>query len=149
MPQKSCENSVAQGPASPRRGCGQRTALFGLQRPPLGTLCCLRLEKPEGVSNAPHSDALFDDAAPYILTFLATNAKAQLVVSLDPFLAFPAFPMLSQQGLKVLEGTKGVPRNGGCEQQLVRSCLTLNLLRSDPHLDRCLNPLPWEPLSSP
>jgi len=96
----------AAGEGVPRRGCGQRTALFGLQRPPLtGGLCCLRLEKVEG-PNLPHSDALFDDAAAFILPFLATNAKAQLVISLDPFLAFPAFPMLTQQGLKVVRESK-------------------------------------------
>mmetsp|Transcript_48019 Transcript_48019/g.126806 ORF Transcript_48019/g.126806 Transcript_48019/m.126806 type:complete len:728 (-) Transcript_48019:9-2192(-) len=98
----------AAGEANPRRGCGQRTSLFGLQRPPLaGGTCCLRLEKPEGVSNAPHAgDGLFDEAAAYILPFLATNAKEQLVLSLDPFLAFPAFPMLSQQGLKVVRESR-------------------------------------------
>jgi len=90
----------------PRRGCGARTALFGLQRPPLKSgLCCLRLEKVSG-PNLPHVDALFDEAARYILPFMATTAKEQLVISLDPFLSFPAFPMLSQQGLKVVRESK-------------------------------------------
>jgi len=91
--------------AGPRRGCGARTALFGLQRPPLSSSCCLRLEKASG-PNLPHVDALFDEAVRYILPFLATTAKQQLVISLDPFLSFPAFPMLSQQGLKVVRESK-------------------------------------------
>jgi len=92
--------------ATPRRGCGARTTLFGIQRPPLrnGT-CCLRLEKPAG-ANLPHQDALYDDALLYMLLFAATNAKDQLLISLDPFLSFPAFPMLKQQGLNVVRQNK-------------------------------------------
>jgi hypothetical protein len=90
----------------PRRGMGQRTALFGLQRPPLGTKVCIRLEKPAAGSNAPHSDRVFDDLAPFLLPFLATNAKDQLTISLDPFLAFPAFPMLQQRGVKCMREEK-------------------------------------------
>lgn len=87
----------------PRPGVGRRSTLFGLQRPPLeGGLTCLRLEKPTSGANLPHQDALFDDLAPLLLPFVATNARSQLVVSLDPFLSFPAFPMLQQAGIRVL-----------------------------------------------
>jgi len=90
----------------PQRGCGSRTSLFGLQRPPLtGGITCLRLEKVSG-ANLPHVDALFDEAVRFILPFAATTAKEQLVISLDPFLSFPAFPMLAQQGLKVVRQAK-------------------------------------------
>jgi hypothetical protein len=85
----------------PRRGCGTRTSLFGVQRPPLGCKVCLRLEKADG-PNLPHQDALFDLAARYIIPFVATNAKDQLVVSLDPFVSFPSAPALSQLGLQVV-----------------------------------------------
>merc|ERR1712048_811840 len=36
----------------------------------------------------------------------ATTAKEQLVISLDPFLSFPAGPMLTQQGFKVVRETQ-------------------------------------------
>lgn len=92
----------AAGPSNPRRTVGERTGLYGLQRPPLQNgLTCVRLEKPKG-ANLPHQDVLFDDVIPFVLPFLATNARAQLVVSLDPFLSFPAFPMLQQSGLKLV-----------------------------------------------
>ena len=49
-----------------------------------------------------------------------------------------------------LEGTEGVPRNGG---SLVKACLIAFYSQfftcSNPHVDRCSNPLPWDPLSSP
>mmetsp|Transcript_71242 Transcript_71242/g.201929 ORF Transcript_71242/g.201929 Transcript_71242/m.201929 type:complete len:720 (+) Transcript_71242:2-2161(+) len=96
---------LADAARGPGRGVGARTALFGLQRPPLRSLCCLRLEKASG-PNLPHSDALFDEAVRYILPFAATSAREQLVISLDPFLSFPAFPMLAQQGLKVVRESK-------------------------------------------
>mmetsp|Transcript_82485 Transcript_82485/g.163774 ORF Transcript_82485/g.163774 Transcript_82485/m.163774 type:complete len:735 (+) Transcript_82485:61-2265(+) len=97
---------LADATTGPHRGCGSRTALFGLQRPPLhGGLTCLRLEKVSG-PNLPHMDAVFDQAIRYIFPFMATTAKKQLVVSLDPFLSFPAFPMLQQQGLKVVRESK-------------------------------------------
>jgi hypothetical protein len=51
-------------------------------------------------------DALFDQAIRYIIPFMATTAKEQLVVSLDPFLSFPAFPIMQQQGLKVVRESK-------------------------------------------
>jgi hypothetical protein len=97
---------LADAATGPRRGMGQRTALFGLQRPPLGTKVCIRLEKPASGSNAPHSDRIFDDLAPFLLPFIATNAKDQLVISMDPFLAFPAFPMLQQRGVKCVREEK-------------------------------------------
>jgi len=97
---------LADAATGPRHGCGRRTALFGLQRPPLQSgLTCLRLEKVSG-PNLPHMDAVFDQAVRYIFPFMATTAKEQLVVSLDPFLSFPAFPMLQQQGLKVVRESK-------------------------------------------
>merc|ERR1719329_155313 len=86
----------------PQVGVGQRTALYGLQRPPLaGGLTCLRIEKPSGTNN-PQQDKVFEDLAPFLLPFLATNAKSQAVLSLDPFLSFPAAAMLSQAGIKVI-----------------------------------------------
>jgi len=91
--------------SGPKRGCGARTALFGVQRPPRGGKFCLRLDKADG-PNQPHSDALFDLAARYILPFLATNAKEQFVVSLDPALSFSSGPLLSQLGFQVVSEPK-------------------------------------------
>eukprot|EP00747_Dinoflagellata_sp_TGD_P169246 gnl/TRDRNA2_/TRDRNA2_197739_c0_seq1.p1 gnl/TRDRNA2_/TRDRNA2_197739_c0~~gnl/TRDRNA2_/TRDRNA2_197739_c0_seq1.p1 ORF type:complete len:202 (-),score=40.30 gnl/TRDRNA2_/TRDRNA2_197739_c0_seq1:24-629(-) len=74
----------------------------GIQRPPLDSgVTCIRMEKPEGTNN-PQQDRLFDDAIPFLLLFLATNAKSQVVVSLDPFVSFPAAMMLQQAGLKIV-----------------------------------------------
>ena len=58
------------------------------------------------------------------------------------------------QSVLALEGTQGVPRNGGREQQLaLRAGLLVFYSQlfacSNPHVDRCSNPLPWDPLSSP
>ena len=50
----------------------------------------------------------------------------------------------------VLEGTKGLPRNGGSEATTGLIVFDLpSLTRSDTHVDRCSDPLPWDPLSSP
>jgi len=73
----------------PHRGVGSRTALFGLQRPPLrGGVCCLRLEK----------SASLQEAVQYILPFAATTAKEQLVISADPScaLSIPGFSVVSE-----------------------------------------------------
>eukprot|EP00536_Pseudo-nitzschia_multiseries_P017700 jgi/Psemu1/299529/fgenesh1_pm.1737_\ len=55
---------------NPKLGFGaSRTAVWGLQRPPLGTttyLCC---------------KSCVDDLAPYLLVFFATNAESQVVVA--------------------------------------------------------------------
>lgn len=83
--------------SGPRRGCGARTALFGVQRPPRGCRVCLRLE-----AGGPAADALFDLAARYIMPFAATNAKGQLTVSLDPLVSFPQEALLAQVGLQVV-----------------------------------------------
>ena len=57
---------------NPKRGFGTgRTAMWGLQRPPLMTTTYL------------HCDTSFDDLAPYLLLFLATNAKEAVAVSTD------------------------------------------------------------------
>ncbi len=60
---------------NPKEGFGtSRTALWGLQRPPLGSKTCIRCK--------PDSD--WDDIAPVFLLFYATNAKDQMEISLDP-----------------------------------------------------------------
>jgi hypothetical protein len=93
---------LADAAQGPQVGVGQRTALFGLQRPPLeGGVTCLRVEKPPGTNN-PQQDKVFDDLAPFLLAFLATNAKSQVTISLDPFLSFPSAALLTQAGLKVV-----------------------------------------------
>ena len=59
------------------------TTLCGLQRPPLtGRPTLVRI----GSATAARADAL-DAAAPFVLPFVLTNAKEQLVVSCDPLLA--------------------------------------------------------------
>mmetsp|Transcript_74875 Transcript_74875/g.216450 ORF Transcript_74875/g.216450 Transcript_74875/m.216450 type:complete len:710 (-) Transcript_74875:383-2512(-) len=74
---------LADAAQGPRRGCGARTALFGLQRPPLrGGVCCLRLE------NA----AALAELAPHLVPFAATTAAEQLVVSAEPQLSVPSIP---------------------------------------------------------
>jgi len=56
--------------ANPKLGFGtSRTAVWGLQRPPLGTLTYLGC------------DSCIDDLAPYLLVFFATNAESQVVVA--------------------------------------------------------------------
>ena len=57
---------------NPKRGFGtDRTAMWGLQRPPLKTIAYL------------HCNTSWDDLAPSLLLFLATNAKDQIVVSTE------------------------------------------------------------------
>lgn len=73
----------------PHRGCGARTSLFGLQRPPLrGGMCCLRL----------NAAATIDEAVQYVLPFAATTAKDQLVISVDPAcsLSFPGLSVVKE-----------------------------------------------------
>jgi hypothetical protein len=60
---------------NPKMGVGKaRTALWGLQRPPLGTKTILRCAN--GVS--------WDDIAPTYIIFHATNAREQAELSIDP-----------------------------------------------------------------
>jgi hypothetical protein len=57
---------------NPKRGFGsKRTSMCGLQRPPLKTITYLSCRK----------DTRWDELAPSLLLFFATNAKDQLVVS--------------------------------------------------------------------
>jgi len=87
---------LADAATGPRRGVSARTTLFGLQRPPLSCTACLRLE--ESVLE----ERLFDEAVPFLLPFLATNAREQLVLSLDTDLVFSAGSMLEGVGLKIV-----------------------------------------------
>ena len=58
----------------PRTGPGKaRETLYGWQRPPLHLKTAFRLE----------ASASIDDVAPSIVLFLATNARDQLVVSVE------------------------------------------------------------------
>jgi hypothetical protein len=60
---------------NPKLGYGKsRTALWGLQKPPLGSRTYLRCS----------SDATWDDVAPIHLLFYTTNARDQVEVSIDP-----------------------------------------------------------------
>ena len=60
---------------NPKHGFGKsRTALWGLQRPPLGTKTVIRC----GV------DATWDTVAPIYMIFFATNARDQVELSIDP-----------------------------------------------------------------
>eukprot|EP00930_Biecheleria_cincta_P027468 TRINITY_DN19297_c0_g3_i1.p1 TRINITY_DN19297_c0_g3~~TRINITY_DN19297_c0_g3_i1.p1 ORF type:complete len:745 (-),score=116.88 TRINITY_DN19297_c0_g3_i1:91-2283(-) len=62
----------------PRHGCGQRTSLWGLQRPPMQQVSTLlRIEASDNIGAAALS----------LLPFLLTNAKDGLVVSLAPEIA--------------------------------------------------------------
>jgi hypothetical protein len=57
---------------NPKRGFGQvRTAMWGLQRPPLFTTTYL------------HCDTSFDDLAPSLFLFYATNGKDSVAVSTE------------------------------------------------------------------
>eukprot|EP01052_Picozoa_sp_SAG31_P010573 SAG31_NODE_582_length_13925_cov_32.209967_4_plen_477_part_00 len=59
----------------PKLGCGKRTTLWGLQRPPLnGDMTIVRCGRSTG----------FDQAAIYLLPFYVTNAANQVVLSCDP-----------------------------------------------------------------
>lgn len=84
---------LADAATGPRRGTGQRTALFGLQRPPLGTKACVRL--PKGSTSS-------DDVIPVLLPFLTTNAKDQLVLSLHPSADFPGLDLIRATGISCL-----------------------------------------------
>eukprot|EP00301_Raphidiophrys_heterophryoidea_P004598 c1198_g1_i1.p1 GENE.c1198_g1_i1~~c1198_g1_i1.p1 ORF type:complete len:724 (-),score=202.99 c1198_g1_i1:181-2352(-) len=59
----------------PRRGRGQRTSLYGLQRPPLNGMCTLIRCEP---------DQDLDDLLVFVLAFLVTNARTQVVISCHP-----------------------------------------------------------------
>jgi hypothetical protein len=60
---------------NPKQGFGKsRTALWGLQRPPLGSKTFLRCS----------IDATWDDLAPIHLLFYITNARNQVELSIDP-----------------------------------------------------------------
>lgn len=60
---------------NPKKGFGSsRTALWGLQRPPLLSKTCIRCK----------SETIWDDIAPIFLIFSATNANDQVELSLDP-----------------------------------------------------------------
>jgi hypothetical protein len=66
---------IAEAACGPRRGHGERSTLWGLQRPPLdGKKSVIRIER----------DTSFDDASTFLLPFLMTNAKDQCVLSVDP-----------------------------------------------------------------
>merc|ERR1712032_1639853 len=84
---------LSDAATGPRKGCGSRTTLFGLQRPPLrGGTSCLRLEK----------DVSLDELVRYVFPFLATNAKDQLAISVDHANVAIAVPV----GVRVIEETK-------------------------------------------
>ena len=75
---------------NPKVGYGtSRTAMWGLQRPPLGTTTHLRCSK----------DTSWDDIAPVVTVFQGTNARAQLAVSVDPSNRFNVQELLSKHGL--------------------------------------------------
>lgn len=91
---------LADATSGPHRGCGERTALFGLQRPPTrGGECCVRL--------GPGSEAHIDEALWSVMPFAATTARPQLVVSVDPSLASSsAVAAMREQGLQVVTETQ-------------------------------------------
>ena len=76
----------AQGPRLGQGAKGARTALWGLQRPPLRPAghTVLRCEE----------DCSFDALAPYLLPWFMTNARPQVTVSLDPSVAATILPKL-------------------------------------------------------
>jgi len=80
-------NFVRDACAGPFEGVGHRTTLFGVQRPPLGQGVAVRIAR----------DATYDQAAPLLLPFLATNAAPQLHISVHP--ASPAAVTLATLGL--------------------------------------------------
>ena len=48
------------------------------------------------------------------------------------------------------EGTEGVPRNGGLEVTTGLNVFYSQVFACpNPYVDRCSNPLPWDPLGSP
>ena len=59
--------------SNPKRGLGERTTFYGLQRPPIGKQTLLRCSY----------EMTVDDVAPYIVPFLMTNASSQLRISVD------------------------------------------------------------------
>mmetsp|Transcript_13493 Transcript_13493/g.22086 ORF Transcript_13493/g.22086 Transcript_13493/m.22086 type:complete len:723 (-) Transcript_13493:149-2317(-) len=63
---EACDNG-------PREGLGSRTSLYGLQRPPLGTETIVRADK----------DTPYDSVVLSLLPFLLTNAKDQVILSVD------------------------------------------------------------------
>ena len=65
---------LADACRGPWQGHGSRTILYGLQRPPLGKQCLVRVGA--GASEV--------HAWPYLLPFLATTARGQLQVSIVP-----------------------------------------------------------------
>lgn len=65
----------ACGSDTPRRAFGARTALWGLQRPPLDdSVSVIRCE----------ANTRVDEFAPFVLPFVVTNARTQLRVSVHP-----------------------------------------------------------------
>jgi len=60
----------------PKTGFGARTALFGLQRPPLLE------ESPTALRVTPSTTG--DDLLPTVIPFLVTNARSQMQLSVDP-----------------------------------------------------------------
>jgi hypothetical protein len=61
--------------SNPKEGEGERTILFGLQRPPLnGQKSVFRCG----------AAASLDELAPYVVPFMCTNASGQFEVSVDP-----------------------------------------------------------------
>lgn len=68
-------NYMSEAASGPREGHGARTALWGLQRPPMdGTKSFIRCE----------ANTSFDDLAVDLLPFAMTNARSQIEVSVDP-----------------------------------------------------------------
>lgn len=95
---------LADAAVGPRQGCGARTSLFGLQRPPLRDgLCCIRLPAPPSANVSEDAAAdILDEAILHILPFVATTAKPHVVVSVDPALSEAASRALGSVDVKVL-----------------------------------------------
>lgn len=67
-------NYLAEAAVGPRERFGSRTVLWGLQRPPLnGQLTALRCD----------SNVTLDDLLPWLIPFYVTNARNQVILSLD------------------------------------------------------------------
>mmetsp|Transcript_9662 Transcript_9662/g.15121 ORF Transcript_9662/g.15121 Transcript_9662/m.15121 type:complete len:710 (+) Transcript_9662:156-2285(+) len=82
----------------PWEGKGDRTCLFGVQRPPLGQKVILRVSK----------EASLDDMMPFILPFYATNARSQLEISVEPSAAvLKKLDELNLVGITVLHEEAG------------------------------------------